>query len=151
MICTAFTQPRGPRYEREFKRGHRPVLRKVLERDEPASRAVVLAIAATRAAPAVPPAAGGACEAGGAAGPRGAAAAGGVHAAAGRGDGGAAALQVELTDGWYSVWAAVDGPLTHLVSTGRLHIGRLAIGCSGYAMAAVVNVTAPTGLESRGS
>ncbi|KAL1529254.1 hypothetical protein AB1Y20_000208 [Prymnesium parvum] len=71
------------RYEREFLRAERPVLRKICEGDEVAACHMVLCVAAVAAA----------------------------HGA------------VELTDGWYSVWAKCDAPLQRQLARGRLTVG----------------------------
>ncbi|KNE58608.1 hypothetical protein AMAG_18278 [Allomyces macrogynus ATCC 38327] len=70
------------RYEREVHRAHRPVLTKVLEKDEAAHRAMVLCVA-RRTGPAA----------------------------------------IEVTDGWYSAVAHLDGTLARALDRGRLAVG----------------------------
>ncbi|KAJ3375655.1 hypothetical protein GGF31_002858 [Allomyces arbusculus] len=70
------------RYEREVHRAHRPVLMKVLEKDEAAHRAMVLCVA-RRTGPAA----------------------------------------IEVTDGWYSAVAHLDGTLARALDRGRLAVG----------------------------
>ncbi|KAK9824814.1 hypothetical protein WJX81_000970 [Elliptochloris bilobata] len=90
------------RYERELARGQRPVLKKVLEQDEPAGRCMVLCLAAVLG------------DAGGA---------GQTDAGQGQGQGQGSGAQVEITDGWYSVCALLDAPLSALLTRGRLQVG----------------------------
>ena len=86
------------RYEREIDEGHRPALKRVLEHDVPADRPIVLCVSGI-AMPLQP-----AAQASGV-GPR-----------------------LELTDGWYCVWAALDNPLSLLVRSGKIGLGE----CPGW-------------------
>ncbi|BDA43385.1 probable breast cancer type 2 susceptibility protein homolog at C-terminar half [Coccomyxa sp. Obi] len=87
------------RYEREFGRGHRSVLKKVLEQDEPPQRPMVLCLAAILQPR--PPAG----EEGRQTSP------------------GPEQRQVEMTDGWYSVRATLDAGLSRMLAEQKLHVG----------------------------
>ncbi|XP_030836797.1 uncharacterized protein LOC584780 [Strongylocentrotus purpuratus] len=92
------------RYDREIDHSQRPALRKILERDDAASRRMVLCVAAI----------------------------GNPGSSAGHDGKGAEqrkSLQavshptLELTDGWYSIPAAIDPPLANHVRSGRIVCG----------------------------
>ena len=50
--CPALPPPASPRYEREFNRGHRPLLKALLQQDELPAIAMVLAVASLHLPPA---------------------------------------------------------------------------------------------------
>lgn len=101
----------GCRYEWEYGQAHRPVLRKIAEHDASPSQVMVLCVAAIRSlgtqSPAKPPPP--AAEATQAQPSPATAVSGGVV--------------VELTDGWYSLSAALDPMLTALVRQHRIRVG----------------------------
>ena len=92
------------RYQREGNEGHRPALRRVLEHDAPAGRSIVLCVsdiampfpAAQQGRQPLQPAA----------------------------QPGGVGPQLELTDGWYCVWAVLDKPLSQLVRSGKIGVGK---------------------------
>jgi breast cancer 2 susceptibility protein len=94
------------RYEWEHVRGHRPLLKALLQQDEAPGAAAVLLVASSHP--------------------------GGGPA----GGGGGPAASLELTDGWYWVRAQCDGPLSELVRRGAAAPGaKLRVCCAELAAA----------------
>ncbi|KAL4436872.1 hypothetical protein ABPG75_004011 [Micractinium tetrahymenae] len=97
------------RYEREFNRGHRLLLKAVLQHDEVASAAMVLMVASVHLPlPGAAPGGGG-----------------------GDSGGATAAATLELTDGWYWIRASCDERLTQLARAGRISQGDKLRICGG--------------------
>ena len=97
------------RYEKEFNKGKKSVVKAVLEQDQPAGRPMVLCLSAIayKGAGHLP--------------------AGSAPSVEHRDPGQQAALspeaQVQLTDGWYGIKAILDLPLTRLLQKGALKLG----------------------------
>ncbi|XP_072171447.1 uncharacterized protein [Diadema setosum] len=92
------------RYDREVDHAQRPALRKILERDETASRRLVLCVASIKDGSGIT-------------------VSGDNDAATGKSLPGTGHPTLELTDGWYSVPAVIDTPLAGLVKSGRIKCG----------------------------
>lgn len=88
------------RYEREFTRGHRPLLKAILHQDVPAGGLAVLLVASVRWE-------------------KRAGSTGGTRSVAGP----SAPALLELTDGWYWVMAQCDARLSQLVEQGKIYQG----------------------------
>lgn len=100
------------RYEREVNQGKRPVLKAVLEQDQPAARPMVLCICAIayRGDGQLPPQTG----------------IHDLHAQQQQAESAKSAgkqAQVQLTDGWYGIRAILDIPLTSFLQKGLLQLG----------------------------
>ena len=90
------------RFFREIKEGQRPALRKILNRDAPSTRMMILCVAQvfTR------------------------------HSqASNAGDSPPATFSLELTDGWYSVGATLDAKLSEFVGNGLVRVGTKLMIC----------------------
>ncbi|XP_022159315.1 protein BREAST CANCER SUSCEPTIBILITY 2 homolog B-like isoform X2 [Momordica charantia] len=91
------------RYEREVNQGHRSAIKRILEGDTPPSMMLVLCVSAirlnykSRAQ---------ACSS--------------MMSGSDHGEG----AKIELTDGWYSIDALLDGPLSKQLVTGKLFVGQ---------------------------
>jgi breast cancer 2 susceptibility protein len=89
------------RFEKEIREGHRPAIRKILNRDVAASRMMILAVSQI-----LPPT---------------------VSSSAGTSKSESkpmtSHLKVELTDGWYSVQAVLDSKLSEFVLNGLIQVG----------------------------
>jgi breast cancer 2 susceptibility protein len=89
------------RFEKEIREGHRPAIRKILNRDVAASRMMILAVSQI-----LPPT---------------------VSSSSGASKSESkpmtSHLKVELTDGWYSVQAVLDSKLSEFVLNGFIQVG----------------------------
>ncbi|XP_048225875.1 protein BREAST CANCER SUSCEPTIBILITY 2 homolog B isoform X1 [Ricinus communis] len=89
------------RYEREVNHGHRSAIKRILEGDAPPSSMLILCISAIRIS----------CQ------PK-------IETPALDGSDYSNAEKVELTDGWYSVDAILDVPLSKQLASGKLFVGQ---------------------------
>ncbi|XP_012089778.1 protein BREAST CANCER SUSCEPTIBILITY 2 homolog B isoform X2 [Jatropha curcas] len=89
------------RYEREVNHGHRSAIKRILEGDSPPSSMMVLCISAICIS----------CK------PK-------IENLALNGDECSNAARMELTDGWYSIDALLDIPLSKQLSAGKLFVGQ---------------------------
>ncbi|CAH1778041.1 unnamed protein product [Owenia fusiformis] len=92
------------RYDREIDRAERSALKKIYERDDVPSKTMVLCVAAIDVSTG---------QSGG-----------GEAESAEKSDMKMTKVQLELTDGWYSIRTIIDGPLQQFINQGRLFVGQ---------------------------
>lgn len=119
------------RYEREIGRAERPIVRRIQEHDSSGAVPMVLVVSAIRwvaTDAAVGPGGKGGREANGSQAAR-----GGVTGS--QHDGRSAGMMpfLELTDGWYRIYAEVDPCLTRAVEKGRITVGQKLAICGAKA------------------